>query len=178
MHSSIILIWLCQCAPCLTHASLGRAHPSPYPQTTSRLVQPSLHHPQHSPYTLQWANPSPSKLPIHIGWSGLPSNTRFLRTTGVHIPNGILIGSAVFAGLTIITDRQTDRPTDHATPSVTIGRSYLVLRCGLKSLNSEDTETENHLETPRNSVLIPTITTFTGTVLQSIKVSKGEGAFE
>jgi len=29
------------------------------------------------------------------------------------------------------TDKQTDRPTDHATPSVAIGRFYLVLRCGL-----------------------------------------------
>jgi len=27
----------------------------------------------------------------------------------VHIPNGILIGSALFAELTILTDRQTDR---------------------------------------------------------------------
>ena len=40
-------------------------------------------------------------------------------------PNGISIGSAVFAGLTIVSDRQTDRPTDHATPSVTIGRIYV-----------------------------------------------------
>jgi len=27
-----------------------------------------------------------------------------------HIPNGITIGSAVFAGLTVVIDRQTDRP--------------------------------------------------------------------
>jgi len=33
-----------------------------------------------------------------------------------------LIGSAVFAGLSSVTDRQTDRPTDHAPRSVTIGR--------------------------------------------------------
>ena len=33
------------------------------------------------------------------------------RPTPVHNPNGILIGSAVFAGLTIMTDRQTDRQT-------------------------------------------------------------------
>jgi len=32
-----------------------------------------------------------------------------------------------YAGLTIVTDRQTD----HATPSVTIDRIYLVLRCVL-----------------------------------------------
>jgi len=38
-----------------------------------------------------------------------------------HNPNSISIGSAVFAGLTTVTDR----PTDHATPSVTIGRVYV-----------------------------------------------------
>jgi len=37
-------------------------------------------------------------------------------------PNGISIGSAVFAGLSAVTDR----PTDHAT--------YVVLRRGLKTL--------------------------------------------
>jgi len=31
-------------------------------------------------------------------------------TQRVHIPNGISIGSAVFAGPTIVTARQTDRP--------------------------------------------------------------------
>jgi len=43
-----------------------------------------------------------------------------------------------FAGLTTVTDRQTDRPTDHATPSVTIGRisTYVVLRCGLKIIEN------------------------------------------
>jgi len=40
--------------------------------------------------------------------------------------NGISIDSAVFAGLTTVTDRQTDRPTDHATQSVTICRIYTV----------------------------------------------------
>jgi len=38
----------------------------------------------------------------------------------VYKPNGISIGSAVFAWLTIVG--QTDRRTDHATPSVTIDR--------------------------------------------------------
>jgi len=36
-------------------------------------------------------------------------------------PNSISIGSAIFVGFTIVTERQTDRPTDHATPSVTMG---------------------------------------------------------
>jgi len=39
-------------------------------------------------------------------------------------PNGISIGSAVFAWLTSVTDRP-DRPTDHATRSVTTGRIYI-----------------------------------------------------
>ena len=52
--------------------------------------------------------------------------------TRVHNPNGISIGSAVFAGFTIVADRPTDRQTGHATPSVTVGRIYVRIRCGLK----------------------------------------------
>jgi len=29
------------------------------------------------------------------------------------------------------TERETDRQTHHATPSVTIGRIYVVVKCGL-----------------------------------------------
>jgi len=46
-------------------------------------------------------------------WIWTPSNTRFLGPTGVHILNGITIGSAVFCG-EYYSDRQTDIPTDHA----------------------------------------------------------------
>jgi len=53
--------------------------------------------------------------------SELPCNTRFLGSIEAHNPNGISIASAVFAGLTSVTDRQTD----HATRSVTIGRVYV-----------------------------------------------------
>jgi len=49
-----------------------------------------------------------------------------LPESSIQIPKGILIGSAVFAGLTTVTDR----PTDHATRSVTIGHIY-VRWCGL-----------------------------------------------
>jgi len=41
-----------------------------------------------------------------------PSNTWFLRSTRVLNPNVISVGSAVFAELTTVTDRQTERPTD------------------------------------------------------------------
>jgi len=56
-----------------------------------------------------------------------------LELTRVHKLNGILIRSAVFAGLTIVTNRPTDRETDHSTPSVTTGRICvgLILRCDL-----------------------------------------------
>jgi len=42
-----------------------------------------------------------------------------------HNPNGMSIGSAVFAGLTSVTDRPTDRQTDNATRLVTIDRIYV-----------------------------------------------------
>ena len=76
-----------------------------------------------------------SGMPMHVlsskncrfAWGELdpPSNTRFLGTTRAHNPTGISIGSAVFAGLTTLTD--------HATRSVTVGRmyTYVVLRCSL-----------------------------------------------
>jgi len=57
-----------------------------------------------SPCTLQWAATFPLKIaPSHEG-SGSLSNTRFLGLTRTHNPNEILIGSAVFAGLTTVTD--------------------------------------------------------------------------
>ena len=54
---------------------------------------------------------SPLKLPLLMGiWTSskwwFPGPTRVLNS------NGISIGCAVFAGLTNVTDRQTDRPTD------------------------------------------------------------------
>jgi len=64
---------------------------------------------------------SPQNLPLPIGGS----DTWFPRPTQVLNPKGSLIGAAVFAGLTSVTDRQTDRPTDHATRSVRIGRIYV-----------------------------------------------------
>jgi len=78
---------------------------------------PHLHR---SPYTLQWA-----ALPLKIARSHrgtwTPSNTRFFGPTRVLNSNSISISSALFAGLTSVTDRQTD----HATRSVAIGRIYV-----------------------------------------------------
>jgi len=82
-------------------------------------------------YTLQWAAPSsPHNCPFL--WRDLDFNTWFLGFTRVRNPKGIiLIGSAVFAGLTIVTDRQTDRPRYSACNNAA---STYVLRCGLKSV--------------------------------------------
>ena len=91
-------------------------------QTASRSVQPFLHCSQQSPilsYTLQWATGHHPLLPLEI--------THSHREYGLHLIHGSL-GSpksttlfSGFAGLTIVTDRQTD----HATPSVTTGRIYV-----------------------------------------------------
>jgi len=58
---------------------------------------------------------SRQKCPFSWG-SGLPCITWFLGLTQDHIPNGISIGSAIFARLAVITDRHW--PTDHVTASV------------------------------------------------------------
>jgi len=62
----------------------------------------------------------PKNCPFPWGmWT--PCNMWFLGPTLAHNPNGIMISLAVFAGLTSVTDRQTD----HATRSVTIGCIYV-----------------------------------------------------
>ena len=74
-------------------------------QTTSRSVEQFLHSSRQCPYNLQWAATPPSKLPVRMRGIWTPSNTWFLGSTRVHTPNSISIDSAVFAGLTIVTDR-------------------------------------------------------------------------
>ena len=69
-------------------------------------------------FMIPWGRLSPQ---CPMGGSGPPSNTWFPGPTRVLNPNGISIGSAVLAGLTSVTDR----PTDHATQSVTINRIYI-----------------------------------------------------
>jgi len=44
-------------------------------------------------------------------------------------PDGISIGPAVYAGLTIMTDRPTDRP--HYTVCITGRTYYVVLQCAI-----------------------------------------------
>jgi len=70
------------------------------------------------PYTLQWADPFPSILPLPMGiWTR--TNTRFLGPTRVHNPKDISVGSTIFAGLHD-RDRPTDRQTDHAVSVLTL----------------------------------------------------------
>jgi len=61
-------------------------------------------------------------LKIALSYRGCGLSIWFLGPTRILNPNGISIG---FAGLTTVTDRQTDRPTDHATRSVKCGHIYM-----------------------------------------------------
>jgi len=57
-------------------------------------------------------------------------NTWFLGPTQVHTPNGISIGSAIFAWLKTVTEQSTDRQADRPCYSVCKqGRIYTVVRC-------------------------------------------------
>jgi len=103
-----------------THDSLGPSEPTS--QTVSRSVQLFLHRwPQSLPIVYNGMLLLPSKLPLPTGGSRPPSNTQFPGPIRVLNPNDISIGSAVFAGFTSVTDRQTD----HVTRSVTIDRIYV-----------------------------------------------------
>jgi len=92
------------------------------PQTTSLLVQPFCTD-DHSVTTyFTMGRPSPLKIsPSHgdLEPPWFPGPNRVLN------PNSILIASAIFAGLTSVTDQLTNRPTDYATRSVTIGHIYV-----------------------------------------------------
>jgi len=65
-----------------------------------------------------------------------PHNMCFPGPTWVHIQNGTLTGSAVFAGLTAETNRQTDRQTIKTQTTKTLGNNRpqlctLCMQCGL-----------------------------------------------
>ena len=75
--------------------------------------------------------PKTDVLPLSHAANLTPSDAWFLGLTRVTHPNGIAIGSAVSAGIMNATNRQKHRQTDHATPSVVIGRIWLLLQCRL-----------------------------------------------
>jgi len=59
-------------------------------------------------YINYWARPGLAPIPLRIAPSCVnlnPCNKSFLRPTHIIVTNGLAIGSAIFAGLTIVTDR-------------------------------------------------------------------------
>jgi len=105
--------------PRVIHASLGQPQSASF--TASESFHPFLHRSWRSPYTSKCAAPFPLKVATLHGGSGPPSNTWFLGPTRVNNRNAMSISSAIFAGLTVVTDWQTD----NATPSVKIGSIYV-----------------------------------------------------
>jgi len=100
-------------------------HPSPHSKRHfDRFSRFCRAHGRESLYFTMGHRLTSSKLPIRVEGSQPPSNTLFHlyfpltvrlliredERTLVHIPNDISIGSGVSAGLTSVTDRQTDRP--------------------------------------------------------------------
>jgi len=116
--------------PHLTHNFLGPSES--ITQTASRSVQPFLHRWPHSVPIL--CNGMPL-FPQNLisPWGDLdPYNTWFSGPTRVLKPNGTSIGSAVFAGLTSVADRQTDKPRY----SVCNNRPHLSLPTAMRPNNN------------------------------------------
>ena len=83
---------------------------------------------------MSWAGHSPSKLPLHVRRSGRPCNTWFLIPMPTRATSQTYLDRFSRFCRAHDRDRQTDRQIMHATPSVTIGHIYTVLRtyiCGL-----------------------------------------------
>ena len=78
----------------------------------SRSIQPFLHSSWHRVLIVYNGPPT-----VSLHERSDPSNTWFLGSTRIHNLNDIWIGSAIFAWLTILTNRQTD----YAAWSVTTG---------------------------------------------------------
>ena len=106
--------------------------PKSITQTASRSFSRLLHRSRQSvPILYNWP-PFPFKITPFHGECWPPSNTWFFGLTRVFNPHANSIGSAVFARLTSVTDR----PTDHATQSVTIGRICCVRSTAMRPNNN------------------------------------------
>ena len=70
-------------------------------------------------------------LALAVGTLGRPL-AWFLDTARIHTPNGTSIGSAVFVGRTIVTNRQTDRP-----PSIGNYSRHLMISIAMRSNESQ-----------------------------------------
>ena len=111
-----------QCAPHLTHASLGPAESTT--QTASRSVQPfcTAHRMVPLPLYFTTDRSSPKIVPSRGGSGPRPLHSSLGGSTRVLNANAISIGSAVSVGSTTVTDRHTYRQTDRL--SVTTVRIY------------------------------------------------------
>ena len=139
----------------LTHASLGP--PESIPQTGARSIQPFLYSSRQTVAILYNGPPFfHSKLPIRVG---------YLDSYLIYVPWAQTSPQPIrqldrFGRFCRADDR--DRQTGHATPSVTIGRIYVVLQCGLKTVVLE--------------TLLELIGTFSSTVdCKTEYVSRGNG---
>ena len=129
MDGPIVFARWHQCVPPSSTCILGP--PVSTSQMASRSVQLVLHGSwQGVPILYNGSQVSPSKLPLHMGakkqtwFPGLPE---FKTQTASQLVQPFLQGSLHHR------DRQSDRQTDEATLSVTIGCIYIVLQCGLKT---------------------------------------------
>jgi len=91
--------------PHLIHGSLGPPKYQPKWQPFLRSSRQNIPMPYNEPTFLP-----PLKI-VPYGGSGAPSNKWFLWPAQVLNPNSISISSAIVAGLTTVTDGQTDRQT-------------------------------------------------------------------
>ena len=86
------------------------AHPCPHPKRhVDWFSRFCAAHGRESVYFTK-GRTFPLKIAHSHGRIWTPSNTWFLGPTRVYNPNGVSIGSIVYAGVTIVTDRPTDRP--------------------------------------------------------------------
>jgi len=104
------------------------ANPSPRPKRHLDWFSVFAQLTAECPYTLQWAAPFPSELPLRMG--DLDSDTHL-----IHGSLGLPESTTQTASRSVQElfgahdrDRQT---TDHITPSITISRNCVVLRCCL-----------------------------------------------
>jgi len=107
MDGSMVFARWCQCAPPSNTCFLGptQVHiPNGISINSATFAQLMAE----TTYTFQWAVPFPLKISISHRRIWTPS---LGQPTQVHNPNGILISSAIFAGLVIMTERQTNRQT-------------------------------------------------------------------
>jgi len=120
MDGSVVFARLRQCAPHLVHPIGIRTVPV-LPPAESLLVYRA---PEMSGHALGWF-----LFALKIALSRVAmmtsSNTWFPGPIQVNIPNSITIGSAAFAGLTVVTDRQTDRQTGRPRYSACSNRPHL-----------------------------------------------------